>query len=871
MSPAAAAQLAFAAEFAMFLVCVAGLASALRRGLLSTTSWARSALACGFLGLATASFLRGALIVPEPDRPLLLALRVASCLALAVGLVRWNGRRSAIALGLGVLAAFAAAGAVQADRVEVADGLRFVAATGFALALVSVARRAISARIGVDAALLVLGVVLVVAVAVSVTVSDNVEGEALRRYTARASSEAEAVTAQARAGLGPARLVSGVLAAERAAVLQRVAGGSSTPADVADLDAALGDLTSEQLLGIDDPVVVMAPGGVPVAAAPQDLATATRLALAGDAVVREAQEAGAERQGVAVIGREAFAVAAVPVVVRPAGRPQLIAGTVVVAQRLDDTYLRVLGSGGEDLAFALATPTRVVARTGGGLGEARVEAVARQVVDEGERPRQRTDERFVSAAPVLGADGRAVLAMVVMAPSDAAEDTQEALFRTLFVVALAAALVAVAIGIVVGERIGRGLVQLTHAAQRMQSGELDTRVDVRSGDELGVLGGAFTSMASSIRAKTDELRAVAAEEAAVRARLQAVIAGMGEALLAVDGDGVVIEANRAAEELLGVGRDRVVGRPAEEAISWRLLDGTASPLQPGDLLDGVPMAADLAVGDGTVPVVVTSGRLFGEGGADGGSVLVLRDVRREREVDDLKSSILANIGHELRTPLTPIKGYAGMLRDRRLDEDRTKAFATEIISGVDQLERVVRQLVTFATIAAGHLDVVRAEAPAEDLADALRGRWEPRLDDGHELQVEVADGTGTAWVDRALFDQAVDELIDNAVKYSPDGGPVVVRFAPAVVEGDGVDGVFDGAGRGADGGSAVGSSDGSDSSGGAVGDGDGDAEPASDGAVTVTVSDRGIGIPPERLAGLADPFTQADPSNTRQFNGLGLG
>jgi signal transduction histidine kinase/HAMP domain-containing protein len=847
VSPAASAQLAFAAEFATFLVAVAGLASALRPGLLSLVPWARSALASGFLGLATASFLRGALVIAEPDTPVLQAMRAASILALLAGLVRWRGDRSRFALGLG-LVAYAAAGLARwSDRVELGDGLRWAGASAVAVALVSVARRSISARIAVDAALLVLGVVLVVALSVSVTVSDSVEGEALRRYTSRAMAEADAAVAEARAGLGPARLVAGVLAAERGEALARSAAvAEPSAADVADLEAALADLTADRLLDLADPVVLMSVTGAPVAASPVDLPSSTRVSLAGDAVVREALAAGAERQGVVVIGADAFAVAAAPIVVRPEGSPQEVVGAVVVARRLDDTYLRVLGRGGEDLSFALATPSRVVARTGAGLARVGVVEVAEQVVRDGARPGRRDDRGFVAAAPVDGGDGRPVLALVVVAPAAAAEDAQEALFRTLFVVALAAALAAVAIGVVVGERIGLGLVRLTDAARRLQAGALDTRVEVRSDDELGVLGGAFSSMARSIGVMTDELRAVAADEAAVRARLEAVVAGMSEALLAVDGEGRVIEVNRAAEDLLARRRADVLGRPVAEVVSWRLLDGSAAPLDRADLLDGEAMAADLAVGADTVPVVITAGTLHrgpgdGPGGADGGAVLVLRDVRREREVDDLKSSILANIGHELRTPLTPIKGYAGMLRDRRLDETRTRAFAGEILTGVDQLERVVRQLVTFATIAAGRLAVVPVPTRVADLADGVRTRWSARLDGHHHLTVEVADHLDLVWVDRSLLDQAVDELVDNAVKYSPDGGPVEVRFTPAAAG----EHLGDGAHADADG--AIGA------------------------ALTITVTDRGVGIPPNRLDDLTEAFTQADASATRRFNGLGLG
>ncbi|MCU1356925.1 MAG: hypothetical protein JWM89_2343 [Acidimicrobiales bacterium] len=826
MSAASAAQLAFAAEFALFLVAVAGVACAVRPGLLSDVQWARSALASGFLGLATASFLRGALVVERADEPFLIILRLVSGAAIAAGLLRWRGRRSLVAVVLGLLALGGAGLMLAAGQGAWSDTFRSLAAVGFAVGLVSAARRSISARIAVNAAALVLGVVLVVAVAVSVTVADNVEGQAKERYAARAASEADAVADRARSGLGPARVVSGVLAAERIDVLQRVAAGGATPADAANLTQALKDLTAQRLLDLTDPVVLVSGRGAPAAVTPQSLPTSTRLALAGDPVVAESIAARAERQGITLVGGRAYALATAPVVVQPPGGAERFVGVIVVARPLDQTYLRVLGTGGERLSFALATSRDVVARTGSAPSPDRLREVAADVVERGGRPRLQAGGRFLAAAPVAGGDGRTVLAFIVSAPADAAEATRRALFRTLFVVALGSALVAVVVAILVGERIGRGLRQLTAAAQQMQAGSLDTRIRVRSDDELGVLGGAFSSMADSINLMTAELRAAALEEATVRARLEAVISGMSEALIAVDRDGIVIELNRAAEELLATSRAELLGRRAADVVSWRALDGRAMAFDLDDLVDGEPIGADLAVGDGSIPVVVTAGALQDAGTAGAGFVLVLRDVRREREVDDMKSSILANIGHELRSPLTPIKGYAGMLRDRKLTDDQTRTFASEIIGGVDQLERVVRQLVTFATIAAGRLTVVTAPVAVDDLATRIRARWEPRMDDGHELRMDAAPDLGVVPVDFVLLDQAVDELVDNAMKYSPEGGPITIGFTR--------------------------------SSGPRPG-------------LVIRVTDEGVGMPPGRLVELADAFSQGDASETRRFGGLGLG
>jgi signal transduction histidine kinase len=269
----------------------------------------------------------------------------------------------------------------------------------------------------------------------------------------------------------------------------------------------------------------------------------------------------------------------------------------------------------------------------------------------------------------------------------------------------------------------------------------------------------------------------------------------------------------------------------------------------------------LAVVDGdAVPVVLIAGPLRDSEGRPDGAVLVVRDVRREREVEDLKTSILANISHELRTPLTPIKGYAGVLRDREVDRERTRQFATEIVAGVDQLERVIGQLVTFGAIAAGRLDLAPQPVDPSAVIEAAVVRWRDRVTAPHRLVVDVGAHLPTVLADQAYLDRALDELIDNALKYSPDGGDVALRVG---VDGP-ADAPRDDASRRADRGD----------------DGNGEARPAgaespvgpvSSSRVVFTVSDDGVGIEPGQLGQLTDEFAQLDGSATRRFGGLGLG
>jgi signal transduction histidine kinase len=231
-----------------------------------------------------------------------------------------------------------------------------------------------------------------------------------------------------------------------------------------------------------------------------------------------------------------------------------------------------------------------------------------------------------------------------------------------------------------------------------------------------------------------------------------------------------------------------------------------------------------------IPVALSAGTL-GLARPDGpqvGSVYVLRDMRREREAERAKSELLSNISHELRTPLVPIKGYAELLLRRNVPEAKARQSLSEIVDAADRLELVVQRLLDVAAQEATPLNIRREAVPVRPLVESVVTRWKSRVDERHAITRRTSRDLPELSGDRRLLERSLDELVDNAIKFSPAGGTVSVTATVST---------------------------------------NGGGSPA----VVISVRDHGIGIPADRLDRIFEDFSQGDSSPTRQFGGLGLG
>ncbi len=305
-----------------------------------------------------------------------------------------------------------------------------------------------------------------------------------------------------------------------------------------------------------------------------------------------------------------------------------------------------------------------------------------------------------------------------------------------------------------------------------------------------------------------------------RAHERAVIDGSADGIAVLDAAGLVRQWNPAAH--------RITGTPSPDAI-------------------GKPPSFPLPEPGSTLNCKLPNGRwldVLCTSLADSGELVVdFRDVTAAKELEEAKDLFLATTSHELRTPITVVQGFASTLATRwdQLADTERRAAVRTIAERAGSLGRLVEQLLLGSRAGADQLPVRNGPF---DLAAVLHGAataFRP-LSDKHVIVTDVADGLPAASGDTMATDIIVGQLLENAFKYSPDGGTVSIR---ARVKGE--------------------------RPGGTGGGSPPCAEGVGGGWIEVTVEDEGIGIADGDHERIFDRFFQAETGDRRRFGGVGIG
>jgi PAS domain S-box-containing protein len=289
-------------------------------------------------------------------------------------------------------------------------------------------------------------------------------------------------------------------------------------------------------------------------------------------------------------------------------------------------------------------------------------------------------------------------------------------------------------------------------------------------DEVEALA-AFANSASVALRNALLYEAVASE----KDRVAAILGRVADAIVATDADGRILLWNAAAEQITQIPERRALGRVLAELLTSELgdADGSAHGVLAG--AGAIATEVRLARAGQELWLSVTAADMSGTDGRPG-RVLAMRDISEVRALEQLKSDFVATVSHELRTPLTSIYGFAETLlrEDASFGEEDRASFIRYIASETERLNRLVESLLSAARLETGavglQLSPVDIAAVARDVAPWAGGRSEQ-----HKLALVLPPGGALAEADADRVRQVLINLIDNAIKYSPDGGTVTVR------------------------------------------------------------------------------------------------
>ena len=372
----------------------------------------------------------------------------------------------------------------------------------------------------------------------------------------------------------------------------------------------------------------------------------------------------------------------------------------------------------------------------------------------------RTDMMYV-AIPVRN-PGMPLLAFVRLALPLTDVDRQLASVRSLaalgFVVGLVAAVILTS---VFSAPLARRIRAIEERARRYAAGNFAPTVPDYAQDEIGAVARMLDSLTRDLAGRLAGLEAD-------RARMAAILSGMIEGVLVVNEHGRLQLANDAARRLLQIdaaaeGRQypEIVRHPAvAQQIASALAGQPTASVELTGLRD-----ANMTLMARTAPVEISPGR---------GAVVVLHDITDLRRADQVRRDFVANVSHELRTPLTAIRGYVEALGDATPDESRR--FLEIVARHTARMERLVRDLLRLARLDAGQELLERLPCSIDGLFNAVEADLAPLID-ARQVIVErrVAANAASVQGDPAKLQDALRNLLENAVNHSPDGGHVVME------------------------------------------------------------------------------------------------
>jgi two-component system, OmpR family, phosphate regulon sensor histidine kinase PhoR len=383
----------------------------------------------------------------------------------------------------------------------------------------------------------------------------------------------------------------------------------------------------------------------------------------------------------------------------------------------------------------------------------------------------------------------------------------------IWIVASSVSLAVVALTYFVAARIVRPISVLTSAAESIAAGDYRRRVFKNTTDELGTLADSFNHMSERLEAREAQLREN-------RERLATVLEGMVEGVIALDDRERIVLANGAAGRLLSFTPAEAEGRPLLEVVRNHSIHKAQADSQS---VEG-SRRIEVELGDETNRVLgVNSTFLSGESSTH--CILVLQDVTDLRRLESMRQEFVANVSHELKTPLSSIKAYTETLLAGAIDDQQNNTrFVRRIEEQAERLHELILDMLSLARIESGRQAFDITSVNIRRLVESCLLECEAAADsNGIQLTTDEATPDLHVRADEEGVRQILNNLIDNAIKHTPEGGEVAVRLSQEET------------------------------------------------MVVIEVRDTGLGIAAEHLPRVFERFYRVDKARSRELGGTGLG
>ncbi|MCZ8524063.1 MULTISPECIES: cell wall metabolism sensor histidine kinase WalK [Paenibacillus] len=475
--------------------------------------------------------------------------------------------------------------------------------------------------------------------------------------------------------------------------------------------------------------------------------------------------------------------------------------------------IQVISETGEVLTTSLASNQGVI-----GSKNTQTE-VTRALQGIKDNQRMFTDldgKRKMIIAKPIGSGVKVLGAVYLISSMDDVYNTLNRINQFLFSGTLIALALTALLGVLLSSTITNPIKALTRQATAVAEGRFDEKVQIMGQDEIGQLGNTFNFMMDRLR----EALSLNEEE---KERLASILSNMNDGLVATDDHGRVIVINRRAKQILQVNEDTTLGMPLGDllGVAQETMVRTEGSPNKSAMMEFFHEGEEEPL-----YVKVTYTNIYSKGKGAAGTIAVLQDVTGQEKLEQSRREFVANVSHELRTPLTTIKSYLEALEDGALEEPQLAGKFVSVARGeTERMIRLVTDLLQLSRLDSKQAIISKDTADVTELLEETADRFSFQLEQRMiAIELDVDPAIEEITLDRDRIDQVLDNLISNAIKYTPEGGHIRIsarRPDTAVLE--------------------------------------------------LSVQDNGIGIPKKDLSRIFDRFYRVDKARSRSAGGTGLG